>query len=581
MSAFDLFTVRFLLASAGCLAAGLAVWGALLLCRRWLPALALQRTGWLLGQVVVALTFVLLLAPQARPMHALPVFEVDLSPDTAAAGSGSPAPLGAASVHPAGAAGKAWLAHAALAWLAMYALGLVVILVRLVQGQRALARLVRVGRRIEAPGARPAMIEVDAPIPPMLVGVMRPCLLLPRALCEGDPLQRELIVAHELTHWRRRDLWWLSAATVLQILLWFNPVMRLLRARLAWSQELACDRDVLRGRPAAQRRAYAAALLGQMDARLVPGAALAFGGVDPDTLSARVALIRTPATLARAGHARGAGLAVLALVFGANLALQPALAWHARAPAGLDCTIMLDAVSGAPIAEEGDCGLRATPASTFNIAVSLMGFDSGILRDAHAPALPFKPGYADWQPSWRATTDPTDWIRNSTVWYAQQVTTRLGGQGLRDYVGRFDYGNQDLSGGLANAWITSSLQISPREQVAFLRKLAMRELPVSAHALDMTAQLLRLPTLSNGWNVYGKTGTAFPLLGDGSEDPDRAWGWFVGWASKDGRAVVFARLVLAKRQSEGAAGPLLKASFLRELPARLERIPAVDAATTS
>jgi len=122
MSAFDLFTVRFLLASAGCLAAGLAVWGALLLCRRWLPALALQRTGWLLGQVVVALTFVLLLAPQARPMHALPVFEVDLSPDTAAAGSASPAPLGMANVHPGGAPGKAWLAHAALAWLAMYAL---------------------------------------------------------------------------------------------------------------------------------------------------------------------------------------------------------------------------------------------------------------------------------------------------------------------------------------------------------------------------------------------------------------------------------------------------------------------------
>jgi bla regulator protein BlaR1 len=368
-------------------------------------------------------------------------------------------------------------------------------------------------------------------------------------------------------HWRRGDLWWLAACALLQALCWFNPAMRVLRARLVWAQELGCDRDVLRGRPQVQRKAYAAALVAQLRFQYgaAPANALAFGGVAPDTLTARVALIRSPGLTHHAGRARCAGLAALALVFGANLALQPALAWG-DAPETLDCTLMLDAATGAVLVEEGRCDVRTTPASTFNIAVSLMGFDAGILQDAHTPALPFKAGYIDWQPSWRATTDPASWIRNSTVWYAQQVTSRLGERRVQDYVGRFDYGNQDLTGGVDRAWISSSLQVSPREQVAFLRKVANRELPVSAHAFDMTAQLLRLPTSANGWQVYGKTGTA---SGDGDGDTGRALGWFAGWATKDGRTVVFARQNLGPGHPDRAAGPLLKERFLRTLPGRL------------
>lgn len=571
MTALDQLVIRFLFASAGCLAAGLAVWGAALLARRLLPTIGMQRSTWLLAQVAIAATFVLLLLP-AQQAHMLPVFEVDVS--TALGGAhAEPAPSDKAGLPQAGAPQRSLLAWCASAWLLAYVGGLAWMLARLWHGQRALVRLTRLGiRDMRSDADIPAIIEVDAPIPPMLVGPIKPRLLLPRSLRELDPLQRELIVAHELTHWRRRDLWWLTAGAVLQALCWFNPVMRMLREKLSWAQELGCDRDVLRGRPQAQRRAYAAALVAQLRLQHhAVHAALAFGGVTPDTLAARVALIRAPGAARHAGVARCIGLAILVLAFGVNLALQPALAWSSR-PANLDCTIMLDAASGARVVEQGDCGVRATPASTFNIAVSLMGYDAAILRDAHAPALPFKRGYTDWQPAWRATTDPTSWIRNSTVWYAQQVTGRLGADGLQDYVRRFDYGNQDLSGGPTTAWISSSLQISPIEQAAFLRKIVNRELPVSAHAYDMTSTLLRLPALSNGWDVYAKTGTALLTGPDGAEDADRSYGWFVGWAVKDGRTIVFTRMVLAPRHPDRSAGPMLKEAFLRELPARLDAL---------
>ncbi|MBD8654438.1 class D beta-lactamase [Oxalobacteraceae sp. CFBP 13730] len=562
MNLLDAALVRFLFASIGCLAAGVAVWGVLVLLRRYLPALAMQRSPWMLGQVVLATTFIILMLPQAQQLHMLPVFDVDLSPATAGVVA---LPARAAGVTSALAEPRSWLSWSAWAWALAYTGGLLWMLARLLHGQRALARLLRVGAHLPADAALPPIIEVDAPISPMLVGPFQPRLLLPLALRIMDPLQRDLIVAHELTHWRRGDLWWLAACALLQAVCWFNPAMRVLRARLVWAQELGCDRDVLRGRPQVQRKAYAAALVAQLRFQhgAAPANALAFGGVAPDTLTARVALIRSPGLTHHAGRARCAGLGALALVFGANLALQPALAWG-DAPETLDCTLMLDAATGAVLVEEGRCDVRTTPVSIFNIAVSLMGFDAGILQDAHTPALPFKDGYVDWQPSWRAATDPTSWIRNSTVWYAQQVTSRLGERRVQDYVDRFDYGNQDLTGGVDIAWIASSLQVSPREQAAFLRKVANRDLPVSAHAFDMTAQLLRLPTSANGWQVCGKTGTA---SGDG--DAGRALGWFVGWATKDGRTVVFARQTLGPRDPDRAAGPLLKERFLRTLPGRL------------
>lgn len=589
MNPVDVFVMRFALASGACMAAGLGVWGITALCRRCWPAVALQRSGWLLGQCVIAATFLLVLLPQSERLRMVPAIEladaVKLTAMPAAAAPAVAAPLATV----ADVDGPLPLVVlAARAWLLVYGIGLAWSLWRLAQGQLAVLRLARSGVPLAADQAHDGMrrptplpvIEVDAPISPMLLGPFRPRLLLPVHLRSFDVVQQQLIIEHELTHWRRGDLRWMAAAMALQTVFWFHPVVRLLRAHLSWAQELACDRDVLRGRKPVERKAYASALVAQLklQRRTLP-MALAFGGVCPDTLVARMALIRAPLAAPRAGWARGVALLGLLLVFAANLALQPALAWHgdalADANGALDCTMMVDAATGASLLRQGTCDQRVTPASTFNIAVSLMGFDSGILQDAHTPRLPFKDGYADWNEDWRTATDPTSWITNSTVWYAQQVTSRLGAARLARYLAQFDYGNRDASGdpgknnGVTASWIGSSMQISPAEEVAFLRRLVRRELPVSAHATDVTMQLLKLPSETGGWQVHGKTGTASPLLPDGREDTAHAYGWFVGWATKRGRTVVFARLLRDRPQAGSSAGPRVKAAFLRDLPARL------------
>ncbi|WP_373994441.1 class D beta-lactamase [Duganella sp. Root1480D1] len=280
--------------------------------------------------------------------------------------------------------------------------------------------------------------------------------------------------------------------------------------------------------------------------------------------------------------ARAVTVAALAAIAGGNFALQPALAWSvspsAQSVAALNCTTFVDAASGNALLREGDCTARITPVSTFNIAVSLMGFDSGFLKDQHAPLLPYRESYRAWNKEWRRDMDPSQWISYSAVWYAQQVTQHIGRERFERYVQDFGYGNRDTGGdrskdnGLTWSWVGSSLQISPDEQTKFLRKLVRKELPVSQHAHEQTARLLKVKDLPNGWQVFGKTGTGAPVGPDGKDDYSRSYGWFVGWATNGQRTIVFARLVQDETLIEGAAGPRTKEAFLRELPAQLAKL---------
>ena len=240
------------------------------------------------------------------------------------------------------------------------------------------------------------------------------------------------------------------------------------------------------------------------------------------------------------------------------------------------CTIVADARTGKTLFEQGDCATRVTPASTAKIAFAVMGYDAGFLKTEHDPTLPFKQGYVDWGgAAWRQPTDPVRWLKYSVVWFSQQVTHALGEKTLHGYAVKFGYGNADFSGdpgkhnGLERAWIASSLKISPREQIAFLARLVNRRLPVSAHALDMTLDIVEKHPVRDGWTVHGKTGMAYPRKPDYTFDEDHPWGWFVGWAEKDGRTAVFARLVQDEKKMPGTAGNRTRDAMYAELPTLL------------
>lgn len=326
MSGFDLFALQFLQACLGCVVAAGAAWAMLTLaCRRW-PALAMSRTAWLLAQALAVTALLTVLAPQRESLSVMPVIEFEsVSPAPAA-------PIPRTLPETPSDAPVIWLGLAAQAWLAIYLAGAGAAVVRLMLAQRALRRLVRGATRLTCheASASLAVFETELAVSPMLIGVLRPVLLLPRHLRDFDTVQRQMIVAHELAHLQRRDPLWMAASIAAQTALWFNPAMRALGARLAWAQELGCDRDVLVGRPQQQHRAYASALVGQLKLqRIVFGPALAFGGA---SVAARMLMIRQGGAPSAGIAARAALLAGFGTVLAASLALQPAFAWRLPKP---------------------------------------------------------------------------------------------------------------------------------------------------------------------------------------------------------------------------------------------------------
>ncbi|GAB4070282.1 class D beta-lactamase [Ancylobacter sonchi] len=274
---------------------------------------------------------------------------------------------------------------------------------------------------------------------------------------------------------------------------------------------------------------------------------------------------------------RRSTLAFSAPMLAAVVLAASALALPARA--ATLCTVLADAATGKVLTQDGPgCEERVTPASTFKIPIALMGYDAGILTDAHAPSWPYKPGYPAWRKEWKADVDPTYWMKESVVWYSQEITRKLGMARFRAYVDGFGYGNRDVSGntgkkdGLTESWLSTSLALSPKEQLGFLGRMLRGELPVSKRAVEMTGEITRVPTTANGWQVHGKTGMGFARDAKGQPVRGQPYGWFVGWATKDGRSVTFARLDRDAVRQETPTSWRARDAMLAELPGLLDKV---------
>ncbi len=234
--------------------------------------------------------------------------------------------------------------------------------------------------------------------------------------------------------------------------------------------------------------------------------------------------------------------------------------------------------NGEILKSEGDCSTRYSPCSSFKIALAIMGYDAEILKDEKHPEWPFKSEYEAYLESWKDPQNPTSWMKNSCVWYSQVLTQKLGMKKFHDYVKKFNYGNQDISGdkgqnnGLTNSWLSSSLEISPEEQTIFLNKLLTNKLPVSKYAQNMTRNIIYVQDLHHGWKLYGKTGSGYLLNKDRTQKLEIKHGWFIGWISKGDKKIIFASHIVDDKKEPGHAGPRAREQALVKLLKLIEKI---------
>lgn len=393
MMAIYVLMFKWLLAGVGCVLAGLAVCGLLAAALRAWPALAPRRNVWLAAQIVVACAALLPFLPHGEQISLAPALTFDAQESAAIRGlpqrdddaadtnadththASSAAPFGdaddaapaeharraeAAAPRPSALNAPAVPAQGLLLalpalWMALYPIGLAHALIKLGRA-RVLWRRVLASAQPLSPQALLAhgafdqrqlseiarspltVMETDTALSPVLIGWRRPVLLLPRHLREFGAEQQQMIVAHELHHWRARDPLCLGVAAALQTIFWFNPALRRLGAKMTWALELACDQQVLAGRPQQQRKLYATALLRQWKTQtaVLPRGAAAFGGfhrtvkgaVKDDGIAARLLHMQRTSPPALPPAASWTVALLMVLVLAAGAVLQPALAFN-------------------------------------------------------------------------------------------------------------------------------------------------------------------------------------------------------------------------------------------------------------
>lgn len=147
-----------------------------------------------------------------------------------------------------------------------------------------------------------------------------------------------------------------------------------------------------------------------------------------------------------------------------------------------------DVSAGTTVRHDPESAAPTAPCSTFEIPNSVIGLETGVLADAST--LFRWDGQRREVAAWNRDHDLRSAIRDSVVWYYQELARRVGSERMRQWLGMLRYGNQDISGGLDHFWLGSSLRISPDEQVAFLERLLTERLPVSPRTLAIVKEIL-------------------------------------------------------------------------------------------
>lgn len=110
----------------------------------------------------------------------------------------------------------------------------------------------------------PELKQLDARITPFITGIFRPQIVVPTEL---DEERIDCVLRHELTHYKRRDLWFKQLTELICILHWFNPAAYLLRRCADTEMELSCDERVSAAMAQTEKVLYGKSILMLMHAQ--------------------------------------------------------------------------------------------------------------------------------------------------------------------------------------------------------------------------------------------------------------------------------------------------------------------------
>ena len=421
----------------------------------------------------------------------------------------------------------------------------------------------------------PVLIESSVILSPMAAGTLRPHVILPTGIItELSQAKLRFILLHELAHLKRNDIYVNWIITLLQILHWFNPLIWYAFYQMREDRELACDAKVLSVLKPDEYKSYGAAIISLLERFSYPVYDYTVAGFarGKSHIKQRMARIAGYKKSTLAGFVWGISLFLLmgclALTNAKGITgpvreekapkTQQSISYEdlGRYFKEYDGSfVLLEIESGRyQVYNDANSKKRVSPDSTYKIIGSLVGLETEVLTNENTRmkwdeiVYPFE--------QWNKDQTLTSAMFHSVSWYFQKVDSLVGKTRIESYLKQIGYGNVDLSGGVNEFWLESSLKISPIEQVEIIKKLYTYELPFSQRNIDIVKKTIKLSD-QDGVSLYGKTGT-------GIVNGNQLNGWFVGFVENKGKVFVFATNIQGKAITEGVTARSITLAILKD-----------------
>lgn len=407
---------------------------------------------------------------------------------------------------------------------------------------------------------------------PIIVGLLRPRIYLPiRLILEFRETDIRYMLLHELQHYKHKDAFLNCLMNLAAIVYWFNPIVWYALKEAKNDREIACDTFVLQMLDAEDYTDYGHTLLNfARSISLFPFSLAAGIGGSKKRIRKRILNIAMyqPKT-GRPKIRERFVFSVLIVLILESISLIPVPASDTDAVLPGDavvhtkdlsdfftdcegCFVLYDSNADAwDIYNEALASKRVSPDSTYKIYSALFALEHGLITPKDSTLAWNKNIYSF--PEWNTDQSLASAMRNSVNWYFQTLDQRAGFDALERFYQEIGYGNHDLSGGVTDFWLESSLKISALEQVELMKRLYENEFHFREENVQAVKDALMLSS-SEQAVLYGKTGT-------GAIHGESVNGWLVGYVEAVDNTWFFAVNV----QGEKEAGSLKASKIARDI----------------
>ena len=167
------------------------------------------------------------------------------------------------------------------------------------------------------------------------------------------------------------------------------------------------------------------------------------------------------------------------------------------------------------------------PASTFKIVNSLIGLQTGVIKDEKM-VIPWD-GVVRSNPDWNKDLTMEQAFKLSAVPYYQEVARRIGKDTMQHWLDSLGYGAKYgravIKNDIDSFWLDNNIKITGDEQLGLVKRLYFDQLPFQKRVQEIVKNVMVQEQNANYTLAY-KTGWGYNETGN-------SIGWVVGWVEEN------------------------------------------------